>query len=126
MTDYTQRLIIVVKAAARQMAEDACIVADPEAAGTFFPGQPLRNAGDATNTVVAYWTSWVMTQAQKDNLVAEFGRKAGEFPIYTKNDNVPNNRNFWSFLASQQDPINGWTSVEVLAELGFDVLARSI
>ena len=120
LTAYSQRLIIVVKAAVRQAAEDTAIVADPEGgAGTFVPGTPLRAAGDATNTPVAYWTAWTMTQEQKDRLVAEFGRRAGDFTIYPAGANLPSNRSYWMCDANE----GGWAPEGVLAALGYAALA---
>lgn len=120
-TVYTQRLIIVVKAAVRQLAEDVAVVADPEGgAGTFVPGTPLRADG-GPNTAAAYWTAWTMTQDQRDRLIAEFGRRAGAVTVYTKASNVPTNVNYWLFeTADQSGPAVGFTPDEVLALLPYD------
>ena len=127
-TEYTQRLIIVVRAAMRQMAEEMAIVADPEGgAGTFIPGTPLRVAGDATNTPVAYWTGWTMTQEQRDRLTAEFGRRAGSFDVFVKGNNIRMNRQYWAFASAEQaGPTVGFNFTEVLGILGFDVFGSQM
>lgn len=121
-TEFTQRLLLVVKAAARTLGNEVAQVADPTSTGDTFT-VPLRLAGDATNTPVAYWTGWTMTPEQRQRLADEFGRRAGSFTVYLKGQQVPTNANYWAFLDAQQDPATGWTPAEVLAALGYDRLA---
>lgn len=115
MTQYTDVTIIVVKASLRQGAEAAAIAADPEGgAGTFVPGVPLRIAGDATNTVVAYWCRWNMKPSQRAVFAQTIG---GPNNIIAAGGNVPafsGQRDRWFFNAAE----GAWTSDQVLAALG--------
>lgn len=117
-TDYTDITFIVVLAALQQQAEAAAIAADPEGgAGTFVPGVALRRAGDASNTVVAYWCRWNMIPGQRSAFASSIG---GPMNILAPGATVPTNRDRWMFDASGT---NGWTGTQVLAALGFDTLA---
>jgi hypothetical protein len=115
VTLFTDVTIIVVKPSLQQGAEAAAIAADPGGgAGTFVPGVPLRAAGDATNTVVAYWCRWNMKPSQRSTFAQTIG---GPNNIIAKGGNVPaftSNRDRWFFDASAA----GWTGGEVLAALG--------
>jgi len=121
-TEFTQRLLIVVKAALQQTANEVAVVADPTTDGNTFT-TPLRTDG-GPNTAAAYWTSWVMTQAQRDRLIAEFGARAGAFTVYSKPATVPTNLNFWIFESATNSP-NGYTPDEVLALLPLDRFASA-
>jgi hypothetical protein len=112
-TEYTAPTFIVVKAARRQDAENAAIAADPTGgAGTFIPGTPLRAAGDATNTVVAYWARWNMKPAQRSAFVSNIG---GPFNVIDKGVQPNLSRDKWAFNAAEGQ----WTADEVLASLGY-------
>ena len=116
-TEYTAPTLIVVKASLRAQAEQAARTADPEGgAGTFNPGTPLRAAGDATNTVVAYWARWNMKPSQRSTFASTI---CGPNNILAPGANVPLNRDRWFFDARDVD---GWTGPQVLAALGYDTI----
>lgn len=119
-TEYTAISIIVVKAALQQQAEAAAIAADPEGgAGTFVPGVPLRLAGDATNTPVAYYCRWNMKPGQRSAFASSMG---GPINVLSKGASVPLNRDRWLFDAADGQ----WTAEEALAALGYDTLAPPV
>lgn len=116
-TEYTAITTIVVLAALQQQAEDAAVVADPEAgAGAFVPGTPLRVAGDQSNAVVAYWGRWNMKPGQRSAFAQALG---GPLNIYAPGETPHKNRDRWLF----DNSTGSWAPEEVLAALGFDVLA---
>lgn len=65
------RLLVAVRAASADAANRAAAVIDPPPASDAFD-QPLRQAGDATMTIVAYWCSWQLTTGTKAALVQAF------------------------------------------------------
>lgn len=117
-TEYTAVTFIVVKASIRQQAEAAAVAADPAGgAGTFVPGTPLRVAGDASNTVVAYWARWNMKPAQRSAFATNIG---GPINVLAKGQAPNLTRDKWMFDATDG---TGWTADEVLAALGYDTPA---
>lgn len=107
---------IVVLAALQQKAEDAAISADPAGgAGTFVPGIPLRAAGDATNTVKAYWARWNMQTGQQSAFATALG---GPVSVYAPGQTPHLNRDRWLFDSNA----GGWQPHEVLAALSLDTL----
>lgn len=118
-TEYTEPVFIVVKAALRAQAEAAAIQADPAGgAGTFNPGVPLRAAGDASNTTVAYWCRWNMKPQQRAAFASNIG---GPLAVINKGSQPNLSRDKWMLNAADGQ----WTDVEVLAALGYDRLART-
>lgn len=118
MTEYSEVVTIVVKAALRAQAEAAAVAADPTGgAGTFIPGVPLRIIGDATNTVVAYWCRWNMKPAQRGAFAAAL---TGPVNILAPGVAVPGNRDQWLF---DSNGTSGWTGSQVLTTLGYATLA---
>lgn len=116
-TEYTAPTFIVVKASIRQAAENAAIAADAEGgAGTFIPGNALRAAGDATNTVVAYWCRWNMKPQQRSAFASNVG---GPINVLAKGQAPNLARDKWMFDAAEGQ----WTSDEVLGALGYATLA---
>lgn len=116
MTEFTAVTLIVVRPELQQAAEDAAVAADAEGgAGTFVPGVPLREAGDAGNTVVAYWARWHMLPGQRSAFASAMG---GPMNLISAGQNVNLNRDRWMFDAA----IAQWTPQEVLDVLGFDRL----
>lgn len=115
-TDRTEIMLIVVLASLQQQAENAAIAADPTGgAGTFVPGVPLREAGDASNTVVAYWARWQMTPGQVSAFAQNMG---GPMNVIDVGGTVQRNRDRWMFNAAEGQ----WTPEAALAALGFDRL----
>lgn len=119
-TEFSAPTYIVVRASKQQAAESAAIAADPEGgAGTFVPGTPLRAAGDATNTVVAYWARWNMKPSQRSAFASNMG---GPINVLTV-DKTPNKaHDQWMLDASEGQ----WTNEAVLAALDFDVPVSDI
>lgn len=116
-TIYTDITIIVVRPNLRQAAEDAAVAADPEGgAGTFIPGAPLRFAGDASNTVAAYWCQWNMKREQRSAFASSMG---GPMNIIAAGGKVNAAHDSWMFDATD----GAWTAEQVLQALGFDRMA---
>ncbi len=112
-TEYTDITTIVVLASLQQQAELAAITAEPKGgAGTFVPGVPLRAAGDAANTVVAYWCRWNMKVGQRAAFAEAMG---GPMQITLPGQSVPRNRDRWMF-----DSTTGWEPHEVWAALNLE------
>lgn len=115
-TEYTAPTYIVVRAALRQQAEGAAVAADPEGAGTFVPGVPLRAAGDTANTVVAYWCRWNMKPSQRSAFASNMG---GPLNLLSVGQAPNKQHDKWYFDAADGQ----WTPQGVLDALGFDTLA---
>ena len=83
---------------------------------------PLRKAGDATNTVVAYWCSWEMTDATRQTLDAVLATEqptAVEAHVYGVGETLPafGTQRIWLIDGDTVSP------EQVLADLGLDVLS---
>jgi hypothetical protein len=106
-------LFVVVRASQRQKAAAAAAAADPVGGTeTFLPGVPLRVAGDAANTAVAFWCRWVMTDAERES----FDAAMGGLDVLTADRRPDRRRSVWAFDATD------WTPAEVLAALVLDTL----
>lgn len=115
-TEFTAPTFIVVRTGKQQAAEAAAVAADPEGgAGTFDPGTPLRAAGDASNTIVAYWTRWMMKPDQRSLFASNMG---GPMNFLSVGQNPNKQHDQWLFDAAPGQ----WSSDAVLAALGFDTL----
>ena len=66
-TAYTVKRLIFVAAPVQDLACQLAQVADPTGWADEW-SVPLRQAGDASNTVVGYWCQWVMTPDMKTAL----------------------------------------------------------
>lgn len=116
-TAYTDPVFIVIRPALQVAAEAAAVAADPTGgAGTFVPGKPLRTAGDATNTVVAYWCRWNMMPSQRSAFAASIG---GPINVLAAGQTPSMARDRWMMDAND----GAWTPAQVLASLGMDTLA---
>lgn len=85
---------------------------------------PLRQAGDATNTVVAYWCDWLMTSAVAQKIqtwMLNHGATSAEaslVPVGAAGSVIRQQR-----IAIFKFP--DWTQEQVLSTLGLDVLAAT-
>lgn len=127
-TVYTRRFIIVARTALATAANQAAKLVDLGGGERTFT-VPLRLAGDATNTVRAFWCGWTLTvaeaQAIRDRLV-EKGATAAETVIVTAADKptftpVPTAR---IYVFDARPAI--WQPGEVLSVLGLDTLAATL
>ncbi len=125
-TAYTRRFIIVVRPALAAKANEAAKLVDTPGGERAFT-VPLRLAGDAANTIRAYWCGWTLTvaeaQAIRDRLV-EKGATTAETVVVTAAEKatfvpVPAAR---VYVFDARNGI-GWTPAEVLTVLGLDTLA---
>jgi len=125
-TAYTARLIIVVRPGIAAAANDAAKLVDLMGGEKTFT-VPLRLAGDATNTIRAYWANWALTPAQmtaiRDRLI-EKGATADEVVVVTAADKptfvpVPTAR---IYVFDARWEATSWTPAEVLTVLGLDTL----
>jgi hypothetical protein len=122
---YDTRWLIVVKAANVADANAAARVVEPDG-DTLTVG--LRQAGDATNTIVAYWCNWSMP-ATVSNQVANQMRQALNLSAAQMSIVRPDQRGTysppgnWKLVAFDANFATGWPAHEVLAVLGLDVLA---
>ena len=115
-TEYSEPVFIVVRPALQAAAEAAAVAADPTGgAGTFVPGVPLRLAGDATNTVAAYWCRWNMKPAQRAAFAAAIG---GPINVLALGQTPNLTRDRWMLDATD----GAWTPDQVLAALGLTTL----
>jgi hypothetical protein len=119
---YDRRAIIVARpAVANAMNQAAADIDVLGGAQTFTV--PLRQAGDATNTIVGYWCSWALTPAMVTALRARLqarGATASEASVILAGQTpTPGNRIY--FFDARDDV--GWTPAQVLTALGADVLA---
>lgn len=113
------RLIMVARPAVASMCNDA---AENSVADGHRPFDvPLRQAGDATNTVVAYWCDWLMSNATAQKIqtwMLNHGATQAEaslVPVGTAQSVIRQQR-----IAIFRDP--DWSPAQVLAVLGLDVL----
>jgi hypothetical protein len=127
---YDRRAIIVARpavAAAMNQAAADLNVADPDTAGgapTFTV--PLRQAGDATNTIRGYWCSWALTAAQVTALrtfMQNRGATASERTVLMVGD-TPTIANRIFFFDGREGV--GWRPQDVLTALGVATLAPSL
>jgi hypothetical protein len=98
-TTFTERLLIVVRAALQDDANATAVVADPTTSGDTF-NVPLVAAGetDPAAPPVAYWAGWTMTPDQRARLLAEFGRKfARAMVVIPAGGQVRRQDDFWLF-----------------------------
>lgn len=103
------RLLVVVRAASVDAANRAAAVVNPPGAEDTFD-QPLKLAGDATNTIVAYWCSWQLTAGTKAALLDAFhdeGFTTAELQPIPPEDNPTPAHNIFVFDADE------WTSNQV-------------
>lgn len=116
------RLIMVARPAVASMCNDAAQNSIADGNRPF--DVPLRQAGDATNTVVAYWCDWLMTSATAQKIqtwMLNHGATQAEaslVPVGTAQSVIRQQR-----IAIFRDP--DWSSDQVLSTLGLDVLAVS-
>jgi hypothetical protein len=117
---HDTRWTIVVKTADVANANLAARVVEPDG-DTFTVG--LRNAGDATNTITAYWCSWQMPSAVASNLAGQVRSRLGltaqqmaVVPPTNKAGYTPPAG--WRLLVFDGTFGTGWTPDEILAKLG--------
>lgn len=124
MTAYTRSVIVVVRPQVADAANTAMKHASFDAAGgerTFTA--PLRAAGDATNTVTAYWAAGVVTPAMltglRDRMLAA-GATAAEASL------IPKTTTFSSISSQRVFCYDRalWSPPEVLAFMGLATLAQ--
>ena len=126
-TAYTVKRLIFVAAPVQQLACQLAQVADPTGWQNEW-SVPLRQAGDASNTVVGYWCQWVMTDAMRQALDGALASSNvtppatdAEKHVYALGETLP-------LLSTAQrivicDSSDGqWTPDAGLAALGLDVL----
>lgn len=98
-TEYTERLLIVVRAPLQDEANAAAQVAEPTTGPNTF-NVPLVAADSTTSAapVVAYWAGWTMTPIQRERLLAEFGRRfARSLTVIPVGGAVRRQDDFWLF-----------------------------
>ena len=114
------RLIMVARPAVASMCNDAAQNSIADGNRPF--DVPLRVAGDATNTIVAYWCDWLMDTATASKIqtwMLNHGATTAEaslVPVGTSQSVIRQQR-----IAIFRDP--DWTPDQVLSVLGLDVLA---
>lgn len=113
----TERLLLVVRAADRPVGEQAATVADPTTSGSTFRAG-LRPAGGTATTPSHFWASWLMLVEERDRLVAEFTRVAGEQPILPVGGTVNRNARYWLFDGNPGQ----WAAPQVLTSLGLELM----
>lgn len=113
---WTERLLVVVRAADRDTANSAAQVADPTTDGNTFRAA-LRAQGSTSLTPGFFWTSWLMTVEQRDRLVAEFSRVAGSLPVILAGGRVNKNSRYWLFDARPGQ----WSPEQALAALALEL-----
>ena len=122
---YDRRAIIVARPAVAAAMNQAAAQVDALGGAQTFT-VPLRQAGDATNTIVGYWCSWALTAAQVTALrtaLQNKGATASETtPILVGQTPTPGNRVY--FFDAREGL--GWAPADVLAALGVDVLASAL
>ena len=111
------RLIMVARPAVASMCNDAAQNSIADGNRPF--DVSLRQAGDATNTIVAYWCDWLMTSATAQAIQAWMlnhdatQAEASLIPVGTSQATIRAQR-----IAIFRDP--DWTADQVLAVLGLD------
>lgn len=125
---YTQRAIIAARPAFAAAANTAAKRVDTTGGERTFT-VALRQAGDATNTIRAYWCGWQLTPAMVTALrtrLQEQGATTADITV------VPAARKgSYTFPAEAKCAIfdareGAWTAPEVLAALGMDRLMEHI
>lgn len=119
---FDRRAIIVARPAVAAAMNQAAADVDALGGGQTFT-VPLRQAGDATNTIVGYWCSWALTPAMvtalRTRLQARGATVSETTIILTGQTPTPGNRVY--FFDGRENV--GWTPNAVLAALGADTLA---
>lgn len=114
------RLIMVARPAVAAMCNDAAENSVADGNRPF--DVPLRVAGDASNTIVAYWCDWLMDNATAQKIqtwMLNHGATQAEaslVPVGTAQATIRQQR-----IAIFRDP--DWSSAQVLSTLGLDRFA---
>lgn len=111
------QLIMVARPAVVSMCNAAATNADPDGRTPFTV--PLKQAGDASNTVAAYWCCWTMTSPVGLAIRAwmtNHGATAGETKVYAAGQNPPAGNRIAIFDGA------GWAPDQVLAQLGLAII----
>jgi hypothetical protein len=127
-TVYTNRLILVVRQAFADKANVASKLVDTVGGERTFT-VPLRLAGDATNTIRAYWAGWTLTPAQAAALrtrLQEQGLLDGEVVVVTKADQATFVPNLQARAYIFDARPGAWAPQEALAVLNLDTLAVTV
>lgn len=115
-TEFTYRLIVVVRAARVAEANAAAHTVDP-AGGDVFTA-PLRFTSSPVTQRDVYWCSWMMRQAEGPALRQAL-RNAGfsnrEIGLVAVGAQPNLNDDLWVFQAT--DPATDWTAPQVMAAL---------
>lgn len=118
-TIVTGRVLIVTPAANRDLVKATLLALD--STGESLLNSPLRQAGDSTNVIIAYWASWAtddLTRQAIMQAVRNAGWKpaprAAEVKVYLPGDVVPSfgAQRIWLFEGTT------WEPQDVLDELG--------
>lgn len=129
MSEYTQRAIIVARAAFAENCNLASKQVDTVGGERTFT-VPLRRAGDETNTTIGMWCNWALTPAQVTALrqrLQQQGADVRERTVVTDDEKgtfTPDPaKRLYIFAAMEPD---GWTPQEVLDVLGLDTLDTTV
>lgn len=117
-TEFTYRLIVVVRATRVAAANAAAHTVDPAGGDVFTV--PLQLVTEPTRTKSFYWCSWQMKPAEGPALrqaLQNAGFKNNEIALIPPGSAVTMTGNdLWVFQAT--DPAVDWTSDQVLAAMG--------